>query len=97
MTDLKPHDAEPSDDDPPRVVDEARERLVRQGYTGRLEVSDDRVFCCACRSRLAPNDVRWRAIEIVADANRMIVVGGIRCPVCKGLGVATTFLDLFER
>lgn len=96
MTDLKPHDAEPSDDDPSRVVDEARERLVRQGYTGRLEVSD-RVFCCACRSRLAPNDVRWRTIEIVAAASRMIVVGGIRCPVCKGLGIATTSLDLLER
>ena len=98
MTDLKADGADPVDDDRDAgAIGQARERIAAAGYHGHFEVERDHVWCAACRSKIATDEVRWRVIEMVTGQHRMTVVGGIQCPVCGERGTALNTLDLYIR
>lgn len=97
MTDLLP-EREPTSADPAvDQVAEARARVAASGYPGRFEVDADRVWCESCHSHLSARDIRWRVVELVATPETMVVVGGIRCPICRVLGTAVNVTDLGPR
>jgi len=95
VTDLKPRSTDPSSvDQADARVAEAVARIAAQGYPGRFEVTVGRVWCASCKSNVATKDVRWRVLEVVPGPGDVMVVGGIRCPICNERGTAATALDL---